>query len=555
MKFLVGFFFVACLMALPLQEDLLLEQALRWLQTVPVQEPLRPRIVGSRGNFPSAKFDTLVTTVLKCPQFPIPGLSVSVVTNSEVLHSKGYGVLDLINRTVVNEASLFGIGSCSKSVTSTLLAILQDQGKITFDTPIRKVFPAFRLQGASDATFLDLCTHRSGLARCDTAWLVNNSRPRSVLATQAISAIPPSAAFRYRSQYNNWMLMAAGFAAETATGTPYESAVRNEIFLPAGMNGTLTSVAEALAGKQYALPHALIIDNIGQHVAQPLPEKVNSIIEPLCPAGCILSSARDMARYLQLHLNGGTTAEGKRIVSAMSLGQTHAPAVVFPYGLDLPLFPPLLTLDLYGMGWWVGQYRGRPVRLHTGHVIGHSAVMITLPADNIGVTVLANLDNQLASLLEILLAAVDLALGTEPWVTPGNACKLSPRTSGKNSPTAKPTSAISQQPSAAYAGEYNHPLYGTLRVNTSMGFSWGSASGLLRAGPAADGFVGRFSLWGAYEYENTFQFLRNITGGIVACSAQIEEGIPAITFTNQYYTPQLPGYPLWHPLGTFQPSD
>lgn len=99
--------------------------------------------------------------------FQVPGLSLAVVKDSEVLLAKGYGVKKLGTQDRVDEHTLFPIASNSKAFTATALAILVEEGKIAWDTPVIDYLPWFKMSDpyvTANMTVRDLLVHRSGIA-------------------------------------------------------------------------------------------------------------------------------------------------------------------------------------------------------------------------------------------------------------------------------------------------------------------------------------------------------------------------------------------------------
>ena len=98
--------------------------------------------------------------------FEIPGLSIGIVRNDSVIFSKGYGNLEIHKERQVDENTIFGIGSISKSFTALTLGILVDEGKINWDDKVKEYLPYFELYApyvTDNFTIRDLLTHRSGL--------------------------------------------------------------------------------------------------------------------------------------------------------------------------------------------------------------------------------------------------------------------------------------------------------------------------------------------------------------------------------------------------------
>src|SRR5215212_6958878 len=108
--------------------------------------------------------DRLMTTTLQ--QWQIPGAALAIVQNDRVIYLKAYGTKD--GTQPVTPDTLFQIASTSKAFTSTALAMLASDGKLSFDDPVRKHIPYFRLADTcadSQITIRDIVTHRTGLAR------------------------------------------------------------------------------------------------------------------------------------------------------------------------------------------------------------------------------------------------------------------------------------------------------------------------------------------------------------------------------------------------------
>src|SRR5690606_3418636 len=82
---------------------------------------------------PFAKLDTAFERVLKDRK--AVGFAVAVVKNDKIIFSKGYGFRDLENKLPVTPNTLFSIGSCTKAFTSSLMGMLNNDGKLEYDIP------------------------------------------------------------------------------------------------------------------------------------------------------------------------------------------------------------------------------------------------------------------------------------------------------------------------------------------------------------------------------------------------------------------------------------
>jgi CubicO group peptidase (beta-lactamase class C family) len=102
-------------------------------------------------------------------------------------------------------------------------------------------------------------------------------------------------------------------------------------------------------------------------------------------SGSVKTSARDLGRWLRFQLAGGVI-DGKRVLSAKTLAETHTPQVVCPPEPDR--YPPDdVTQISYGLGWRILDYRGVRMLEHGGAVDGFRARIVLLPKQRLGLVV------------------------------------------------------------------------------------------------------------------------------------------------------------------------
>ncbi|MCF6185849.1 MAG: beta-lactamase family protein, partial [Bacteroidales bacterium] len=87
------------------------------------------------------KLDKYIQNAQK--QWNILGLAIAIVKDDKVIFSKGYGVKEYGKKDKVTDKSLFAIASNTKAFTAGALSILVDEGKISWDDPVRKYLPYF----------------------------------------------------------------------------------------------------------------------------------------------------------------------------------------------------------------------------------------------------------------------------------------------------------------------------------------------------------------------------------------------------------------------------
>src|SRR2546421_520169 len=123
----------------------------------------------------------------------------------------------------VTPDTLFAIGSTTKAVTTTAMAMLADDGKMAWDDPVRKHLPTFRLSDPladQNVTVRDLVCHRTGLSRHDMLWYGSPWSREEIL--RRIGRVKLDQSFRSMYQYQNIMYLAAGQAVGANSGSTGE---------------------------------------------------------------------------------------------------------------------------------------------------------------------------------------------------------------------------------------------------------------------------------------------------------------------------------------------
>src|ERR1051325_4613052 len=290
-------------------------------------------------------FDEFTEEALK--DWNVPGLAVAVVLKDHIVYAKGFGFRDREKKLPVTTNTLFAIGSTTKAMTTFLIGILVDEGKVDWDKPVRRYLPEFRLydpQASEAITPRDLVTHRSGLPRHDMVWYNNTNLTRRELV-QRLAYLEPSEGFRAKFQYNNLMYATAGYLVEQITGKSWEQNVRQRIFEPLGMQRSNFSVHDSQSDSDFALPY------------EEKREKVKRMafrnIDVMGPAGSVNSSITEMSQWLMLNLNKGKFGD-RQLISPATLADIHSPHMT----TGASVYRPEISQAAYGLGWMVDTYRG-----------------------------------------------------------------------------------------------------------------------------------------------------------------------------------------------------
>jgi CubicO group peptidase (beta-lactamase class C family) len=403
-------------------------------------------------------FDAFVNGVMA--EWKVPGLAIAVIQDGRVIYASGFGFRDLEKKLPVTPRTIFGIGSCSKAFTATTMGILVDEGRLDWDKPVREYLPEFMLSdevASERITPRDLMTHRTGLPRHDHVWIRSPFTREEMI--ERLRFLGFSQDIRETYQYNNLMVMTAGFLVGKIAGTTWEEFARTRILFPLGMNETNFSTDDSQEADDFSRSYTLVKGKVEEFPFY------NA--DALGPAGSINSTAFDMAAWLLMNLNNGKYGEklDRQVISERRLAQIHAPQVVVPDELKYPE----IYYPTYGLGWRMNAYRGRPLISHGGAIMGFSASVAFLPVDQIGVVILNNLeDSPVNGTLSYYV--FDRLLGLEPVNWAQRVRDEQARSRAEAEKRAKERDADRQQgttPShglAAYAGVYEHPAYGTIVI-------------------------------------------------------------------------------------------
>lgn len=318
-------------------------------------------------------------------QLGIPGVAISLVDGGKVVFEGGFGVRELGKPRPVDADTLFLVSSNTKGMTTLMLAKLIDEGKLTWDMPVTRVYPAFKLGDAETTSHVQIkhlvcaCT---GLPRQDLEWFFEykNATPKTVF--DLLGTMAPTTGFGETFQYNNLLASVAGFVGghvlypDRELGAAYDEAMRTRVFEPLGMKTTTFDMARAERG-DHASPHSEDIDGKPSLARMDL----NRSAIPLRPAVGAWTSARELMKYVQLELARGKLPDGKRYVSEENLLARRIPQATI--GEDIT----------YGMGLEVDRTWGVPVVHHGGRLFGYKSDLVFLPEHGIGAVILTNSDS------------------------------------------------------------------------------------------------------------------------------------------------------------------
>ena len=244
----------------------------------------------------------------------------------------------------------------SKPISSTVLAALAGEKAITWDDRIMDLDPGFRMNDpwvTQNVTLRDMFSHRSGLPDSAGDDLEDLGYGRAEILRR-LRSVEPGSSFRSHWAYTNFGITEAAVAAARATGKPWEVLAAEKLYKPLGMASTSSRFDDVAAASNRALLHVSVD---GKWVARQTRNP-----DAQSPAGGVSSTARDLVQWMPLQLGKGKF-EGKQLIDANALAETHRPVIVS----GTPADPTKAPAGLYALGWGVSyDDKGQAVLNHSG---------------------------------------------------------------------------------------------------------------------------------------------------------------------------------------------
>ena len=406
----------------------------------------------------------------------VPGVFVGAWQDGKTLLCEGFG-----RRNESGDAcdgqTLFQIGSCTKAFTAAAAMILKERGILDLDKPVCEYLPGFDLMdeyAARHVTTRDLLCHRSGIPRHEYAWYGTDFTRAQLVHN--LRYLAPNMGLRQGYQYNNIGFILVGLLIEKLTGKSWEAFVEEELFRPIGMHRTTAFVDDAIADGNYTQPYSRP-DLYAESGVKAIPfyrmpeveDYQKRIGAPFGPAGSVLSCAEDMLKWGQFHLSDGTTADGKRILSAESMKEMHRAHVIIQ-GEELP---DGRQLPCYCLGWRTFSYHGRMVITHSGGIDGATTQFYIIPDEKL--VVIANVNIYLNLMCNaVAMDIIDHVLGVESdqfafQLAEQKASLQADADAARRFVPAKVEGTVPTHAPEDYAGTYQCPGYNDITVKLEDG--------------------------------------------------------------------------------------
>jgi CubicO group peptidase (beta-lactamase class C family) len=346
---------------------------------------------------PETRIDALFSTWTNST----PGCAVGVSANGGIVLQKAYGIADLEHDVANTTDTIFEAGSVSKQFTAAAVLLLERDGKLSLDDPVRKYVPELPDYGAP-ITIRQMLLHTSGLRDWgsieDIAGWPRGSRVYThahvldILARQSQLNFTPGTRWSYsNSGYN-----LAAIIVSRVSGEPFVEFTRKRIFEPLGMTRTSWRDDFTRIVKGRAVAYA---ESDGSF-------HTNMPFENIYGNGGLLTTVGDLLRwnenFVEPKVGDADLVREMQVPGRLSNGQEHG----YAYGLA------------------VGRYKGIPEIRHSGTTASYRAFLAQYPEQHVSVAVLCNAGNSTPR--QTVHAVADLYLADSPNLEPASAAVTVP---------------------------------------------------------------------------------------------------------------------------------
>ncbi|WP_051237178.1 serine hydrolase domain-containing protein [Paenibacillus pinihumi] len=288
--------------------------------------------------------DTMITDFIK--NGPFPALAVGIVKDNQVYFTGEYGTANLTTGDPAVRSMLFHQASVSKTFVATAVMQLVECGKVKLDSPITTYLSYFQMEDKryQDITVRQLLNHTSGMPdEEDYAW----DRPE--YDEQSLE--------RYVKNIRRYKLLSEPGTCFAYSNIGYEI-LGDLIAKVSGMS------FEQLYENQYFYT-------------------VRDAIQFHGPSSTLYTNVEEMCQYMLMHLNQGRAKDGFNALQPGTYDEMWKPHAATAYGQEN---------SQIGLGWFLGEYKGRRILSHSGWDTGFLSDLILLPDDNIAISVMTNCD-------------------------------------------------------------------------------------------------------------------------------------------------------------------
>ncbi len=321
----------------------------------------------------------------------IPGVVFGIVVDDSLIFSCVNGVTDLEEQSPVTRSSAFRIASMTKSFTAMAVMILRDQGKLSLQDPVSLHLPEINQlelpTSDSPAILIEhLLTMTAGFPE-DNPWGDRQlDEPVAMLSHLIAKGISFSRVPGESYEYSNTGYAILGMLVSRVSGMPYQEFIRQEIFIPLGMEYTCWEYERVPVG---TLAKGYRYEDM-QWKSEPILHDGS-----YGAMGGLITTLGDFARYVSFHLSAWPARNTKdgAILKRSSLRQMHLPHhCTLDRGSQNNQYDPCPSVSGYGYGLRISIDCMDIRRIqHGGALPGYGSSYVFYPDYGVGMMAFGNL--------------------------------------------------------------------------------------------------------------------------------------------------------------------
>jgi CubicO group peptidase (beta-lactamase class C family) len=303
----------------------------------------------------------------------IPGMSVAVLQNQQIVFAEGFGYADIENRIPATAETPFNIASLSKTFAAAILMKLVEEGQLDLDVPIADILEEtnFTYDVETFHGYANVCKKIQELSRdpdFEYAFLLKDYRcdVENITVRHHFTHTAqgrPGETYRY----NGFLFGFLSLVAEEASGKPYSALLVDQIIAPLEMTNTIPSTTGERRDQIIAKRANYYRVGFGGEF------KPSKYPVTLSASAGIVTTVLDMAKFdVAMDHNLIVSDESKAIIFSETISNNGHP---------LP----------YGLGWFIQKHAGVKLVWHYGWAPkAYSSLILKVPEKNITFILFAN---------------------------------------------------------------------------------------------------------------------------------------------------------------------
>ncbi len=303
-----------------------------------------------------------------------PGAAVLVLRSGQAIFQRGYGVTDLRTLHPIDEHTNFRLASVTKQFTAMAVMLLVHDRKLKYETRLTDVFPDYPDYGKT-ITVRNLLNHTSGLLDYENLMPKDATADAQIQDADVLGLMKRQAATKFvpgtRWDYSNSGYVVLGEIVARISGKPFREFLRERIFSPLKMDGTVAYQKGINAVQNRAFGHSRMKGAWQETDQSPTSATLGD--------GGVYSSLADLARWDRALREHTLLPEAE-----MRAGTTP---VALPAGFAVE---PDGSPAAYGFGWFLNPYRGHERMWHYGETMGFRTAIQRFTTDDLTIIILCN---------------------------------------------------------------------------------------------------------------------------------------------------------------------